>query len=129
MSDYCKQKVLRVPLDKYNFVCAEEYKDYLKDRNMLEYLQYGEVDAFQIAPTERLFLDLVLEYNYGGECNEYGKTRALSDKEKFKYNTVFKTMLPNVNMNDVRLVEFCWYNCSEAPDYYDEENDDFYKEV
>jgi hypothetical protein len=32
-------------------------------------------------------------------------------------------------MDDVRLVEFCWYNCSEAPDYYDEENDDFYKEV
>ena len=129
MSDYCKEKVLRVPLDKYGFVCAKEYEDYLKDRDILQYLQYGEVDAFQIAPTERLFLDLVLEYNYGSEYNEYGRTRALSDKEKFKYNTVFKTMLSNINMDDVRLVEFCWYNCSEAPNYYDEENDEFYKEV
>lgn len=32
-------------------------------------------------------------------------------------------------MNDVRLVEYCWYNCSEAPDYYLEQDDEFYADV
>ena len=31
-------------------------------------------------------------------------------------------------MDDVKVVEFCWYNGSEAPNYYDAE-DDFYKEI
>ena len=59
----------------------------------------------------------------------YGKTRALTDREKAKYLPVFQQIDPDVNMNFVRLVEFCWYNCSEAPDYYDETDDPFYREV
>ena len=129
MSDYCKEKVLRVPLDKYGFTSVEDFEKDLEKRDRLKYLDYAKIDSFQIAPTERLFLDLVISYSYGDDCSEYGKTRALYDSEKLKYHIPFGSMLPGIDMNDVRLVEFCWYNCSEAPDYYDEENDDFYKEV
>ena len=42
-----------------------------------------------------------------------------------------KDEFPEVDMNKVHLVEFCWYNCSEAPDYYsmDKGKDPFYEEV
>ena len=128
MSDYCKEKVLRVPLDKYGFTFAIDFEQDLEKRDRLKYLSYGGVNSFQIAPTKRLFLDLLLDYDYEVNCGEYGRTRALYDSEKLKYAIPFNSMLPGINMDDVRLVEFCWYNCTEAPDYY-EENDEFYKEV
>ncbi len=30
-----------------------------------------------------------------------------------------KTIKPNVKADDLRAVDFCWYNCSEAPLYFD----------
>lgn len=123
MSDYCKEKVLRVPLDKYDLK-YDEFEEKFKAK-----LGYGDKNKFQLAPTYRAFLDYVLDYNYGDNSDEWGRTRALTPVEQAKYKEKFAEFIPEIDMNDVRLVEFCWYNCSEAPDYYDEENDGFYNEV
>ena len=69
-----------------------------------------------------------LEYDYEGS-GDYGKIRSLYESEKEKYLPVFKQLDPEIDMNNVRLVEFCWYNGTEAPDYYNEVYDDFYKEI
>jgi hypothetical protein len=37
--------------------------------------------------------------------------------------------MPDAEFSAIRLVEFCWYNCCEAPDYYDYDEDDFYEEL
>ena len=50
----------------------------------------------------------------------------ITKNEKEKYRPIWEQILPGIDMNKVRLVEFCWYNCSEAPDYYDNLNDPFY---
>ena len=71
MSDYCKEKVLRVPLDKYGFTFAIDFEQDLEKRDRLKYLSYGGVNSFQIAPTKRLFLDLLLDYDYEVNCGEY----------------------------------------------------------
>lgn len=121
MSSYLKQKVLRVPLSKYDLTVEEIENN--------PNIDYGKVNTFQISPTEIPFLDYVLENIYH-ECEgEYGKIRELYISEKEKYFSVFKKIIPDINMDDVRLVEYSWYNCTEAPDYYDETTDDFYKEV
>ena len=126
MSDYVKQKVLRVPAEKYGFT-GDDFWD-------LEYLRpdlfkYGKENSFQTAPTSEMFIDYVLEYEYGAASVDYGKTRALTDREKEKYLPVFQQVIPEIDMDDVRLVEFCWYNGYEAPDYYGDEHDSFYDEV
>lgn len=123
MSDYTREKVLRVPLDKYGLK-YDEFEEKFEEK-----LGYGDEGKFQLAPTERAFLDLVLIYNYGDNSDEWGRTRALTPNEQAKYKDKFAEFIPEIDMNDVRLVDFCWYNCSEAPDYYDEEGDDFYNEV
>jgi hypothetical protein len=43
------------------------------------------------------------------------------------YYDIFKLLIPNIDMTDVHLVEYCWYVGCEAPDYYDISNDDFYQ--
>ena len=123
MSDYAREKVLRVPLDKYG-LNYDEFEEKFEDK-----LGYGDTNKFQLAPTYRAFLDYVLLYNYGDNSDEWGRTRALTPAEQAKYRDKFAEFIPEIDMNDVRLVDFCWYNCSEAPDYYDEEGDDFYNEV
>lgn len=139
MSYYVREKVLRVPFECVDLsyiksVIEKQHDDYEEDITLYiehafpDLFDYSTIGKFQTAPTARPFFDYVLDYEYGAE-GEYGKTRALTDNEKKKYLSVFQKIIPNINMNYVRLVEFCWYNCCEAPDYYDEINDPFYDEV
>lgn len=89
---------------------------------------YGrKLYTFTFAPTERRFVDYLLEYD-GDSDGEYGKVRELYPIESEKYLDTFR-QLGKIDMDKVRLVEFCWYNATEAPDYYDIESDPFYDPV
>lgn len=130
MSDYDKQKVLRMPISAEMFGLNEEDSLYeVLEERFPDLINYARVGYFQIAPTEERYLDYVLYRESESDCGEYGKVRELTEREKDKYRGVFQQIIPNVDMDCVRLVEFCWYNCSEAPDYYDITKDDFYDEV
>lgn len=143
MSTYVREKVLRIPMDKMFGGLAwydnkewetGEYLDdlgYYLEQRFKENYDYGTVGKFQSAPTEEMYIDFVLEKEYDFD-GEYGKTRALYNSEMNTFLPIFQRLNSNFNienMRDVRLVDFCWYNCTEAPDYYSDENDDFYKEV
>lgn len=121
MSDYCREKVLRYPVNEDPWEIEDKYSNL--------FTTYKGLPSFQVAPTDSNFIDYVLESDYGCSYGDWGKNRALSDNEKDKYKKVFEQIFPDIDMNKVRLVEYCWYNCSEAPDYYDKESDDFSKEV
>lgn len=141
MSTYVREKVLRVPMERIDMsyiksIIAQKYPNENHEDDFSWYLEsalpdvfdYATVGKFQVAPTESPFFDYVLDYEYDAD-GEYGKTRALYDSEKVKYLPVFQKIDPNIDMNYVRLVEFCWYNCCEADDYYNDVNDPFYDEV
>lgn len=141
MSTYVREKVLRVPMERIDMsyiknIIAGKYPNENHEDDFSWYLEsafpdvfdYATVCKFQVAPTESPFFDYVLDYEYDAD-GEYGKTRALYESEKAKYLPVFQKIDPNIDMNYVRLVEFCWYNGCEADDYYDDVNDSFYDEV
>lgn len=119
MSTYVKEKVLRYPMDGDLEALEEKYRDVFG---------YNKPGKFQIAPTEGSFVDYVLDSEQDAD-GEYGKTRALSEKEQTKYLAMWREIIPDIDMSRVRLVEFCWYNGTEAPDYYDETDDPFYDEI
>ena len=100
MSDYAREKVLRVPLDKYGLK-YDEFEEKFEEK-----LGYGDEGKFQLAPTERAFLDLVLIYNYGDNSDEWGRTRALTPNEQAKYKEKFAEFIPEIDMNDVRVDVF-----------------------
>ena len=141
MSTYVREKVLRISREKMNFAHivrkleekfpGEDIMDdlgfYIEDLDD-DLFDYGKVNKFQLAPTEEPFIDYVLDYEW--DCDgEYGKVRDLYESEKEKFRPIFQQLDPDINMDYVRLVEFCWYNGCEAPDYYDLEEDPFYKEL
>ena len=139
MSTYVREKVLRIPMERLNMnyiknILAEKYDDYEDDFSYYlesefpDIFDYATVGKFQTSPTEEPFIDYVLEYEWDAD-GEYGKTRALTDNEKRKYLSVFQKIDPDINMDYVRLVEFCWYDATEAPNYYDNTNDSFYNEI
>ena len=89
---------------------------------------YGrKLHTFRFAPTESPFVDYILEYD-GDSDGEYGKVRELYNSEKDKYRNIFQQLGP-IDMDKVHLVEFCWDNATDAPDYYDIESDPFYDPV
>lgn len=134
MSDYTREKVLRIPMEDMG-INPKDYSDIsycLWDKfGDIFYWNSPQVGKFDVAPTREWFIDFVLEEEYGADCGEWGKVRLLTEVEKTKYLPVFQKLNPDVDMNKVHLVEFCWYNCSEAPDYYsmDKGKDPFYDEV
>ena len=132
MSDYVKYKVLRIPFDKANYFefdhDYERVRDYMEDEHP-DLFQYSTPGKFQFAPTEGEYIDYVVEVDRDAYEGEYGKIRDLLPSEKEKAYQLFEQIMPNADKSAIRVVEFCWYNCCEAPDYYDYSEDDFYKEI
>lgn len=142
MSTYVREKVLRIPMDKidFSFITRQmqmKYPDddlsddltYYLETTFPSLFEYGKEKMFQLAPTRSAFIDYVIEREWDADGGDFGKSRKLYESEKERFKSTFQQIDPNINMDDVRLVEFCWYNCSEARDYYDESFDDFYKEL
>ena len=74
---------------------------------------------FAKAPVEEEnYLDYVLESKVSYDDGDWGKARYLTDNEAVKYLALFSQIYPDVEIKDLRAVEFCWYDCSEAPLYF-----------
>ena len=73
--------------------------------------------GFHVALTTRKFIDYVLKCEVT-EKESYGETRALTKSEREEYEPVFRELFPDIEMEQVRYVEFAWYDSTEAPDYY-----------
>lgn len=132
MSDYVKHKVLRIPFNKTGW--SEFGGDFCRARDYFEeeypdLFDYSTKGKFQFAPTEGEYVDYVLDIDRDAWEGEYGKIRDLYPSEKEKAYKLFEQVMPNADMSAIRVVEYCWYNCCEAPDYYDYSDDDFYKEL
>lgn len=129
MSDYRHEKVLRVPCQKYG-ICVDPDKEDPYDFEYEHQELFIGLPGFRFSPTDTLFLDYCL-FSKWDDYGEGGKARSLYPNEKKKYLPIFQQLIPDIDMDDVRLVEYCWYDGTEAPDYYDETtyHDDFYDEV
>lgn len=126
MSDYCHRKVIRMKISEEEACKIFGVDDGWGVSDLLEKTE------FEIAPTSDFFLDYVLSSRNDVE-GDWGRTRRLGNAEYVKYGSKFHKLLKGreVKPNELRLVEYCWYDCSEAPDYLDEStyHDDFYDEV
>ena len=113
MSDYSRSKVIRCRiksewnLDVWDLESAYPNK-----------FKFPCLNAFEVAPTEEPFIDYVLFHSYGEESGDFGFTRKLEIEEIEQYLPLFKEIIPNCTSDDLRYVDYCFYNCTEAPDYF-----------
>lgn len=125
MSDYCRNKVVRLKASEDRLGVKDIWDLATKYPDLFT---LSRDKKFEISPTESNFVDYVLYSSYGEECGDFGRTRRLSEKEVEKYIQIFKQICPDVKAEDLRYVDYCWYNGCEAPDYFDEA-DEFYDEI
>ena len=134
MSDYQRMKVVRYPVTKEELMQLIDSDGddlpYDLEKKFPDLVEYDVPGMFYWGMTyPKTFLDYCIDEEYGADCGEYGKIRELTEREKEKYTEKFSKILPNVDSNKLKLVEYCYYNGCEAPDYYDIEDDPFYDEV
>lgn len=115
MSDYRYMRVIRckVDMNKAGVLSIWGLENKFPDLFDISLPKY-----FAKAPVEEEnYLDYVLEskVSYG---EDWGKSRYLTDNEAVKYLALFSQIYPDVERKDLRAVEFCWYDCSEAPLYF-----------
>ena len=131
MSWYVRYKVLRVPINDcgLNYLLEEDDPEYTLRCKFPAAIAYHDIGKFTLTYTDSgWFLDYVLDYEH--DCDgEYGKVRDLEDSEKEMYQQVFQVICPDIDMDKVRLVEYCYYNCSEPEGWYDITTDPFYKKL
>ena len=70
---------------------------------------------FELTLTTEFFIDYNLPCNNDAE-GDWGITRRLYNAEYIKYGRKFSELLEYriVIPDELRLVEYCWYDCSEA---------------
>ena len=118
MSARIKACVLRVPVEKVGVEDAWAFSEAHEEF----FPAWDPYPHFAVAPTVRGFIDYVLSERVSREMS-YGRTRGLTRAERRKYEPAFRALFPQINMDDVRFVEFCWYDGCEAPDYYEGEHE------
>lgn len=123
MSEYCHRKAVRMKISE-----EEACKIFGVD-DKWDIMDCLEKTEFEVAPTNQFFIDYNLPFRNDAE-GDWGRTRELYYSEYMKYSAKFEKLLKDriVKPSELRLVEYCWYDCSEAPDYFTC-HDDFYDEV
>lgn len=116
MSKYVYKKVVRcqVDLSKLEISNLNELKnkfDSLFNQNQINY--------FIIAPVkENNYLDYIITELPINNCQEFGTSRYLTTAEIKKYIPIFSKIYPNVQNQDLRMVEFCQNNCNQTQLYF-----------
>ena len=122
MSSYIYKKAIRYKLSN------DEAKDYLDngffDNNIIKKIGLKDNFEFDIAydfnkDEEVVYLDKVYEKQYDEVCEDFGKSRMLTDKEIVCHLQDFWIFNSNIKPNDLRAVEFCYYNGVDEPAYFD----------
>lgn len=126
MSDYRYIKAVRckVALEKLGVESIFDLEDKFPDLFDMHLPNRFEKAVVE----EEEYLDYILEDHISDDSGDWGRARLLSDSEATKYLALFSQVYPDVSKEDLRVVEFVWYDCSEAPLYFDEK-DSFYDEI
>lgn len=132
MSDYKHQKVIRLPfpkeiLKKCNTDDPWECNEYLTDK-LGDLWENKDRNSFQLEHTDKAaYIDWRYYSTYGVESGDWGHVRALTANELNVIRPYFDRLGVEWKDEDLRAVNYCYYNCCEPIDYYDlktEENDD-----
>lgn len=129
MSDYVHNKVVRLPFpqeikERCNTSDVYDCEPYLKEI-LGELYGFRKRNHFSLECTDKsYYLDWVYYTTYGEESGDFGFVRLLTQKELEVIKPYFDKLGVSYKDDDLRLVDYCYYNCCEAPDYYDIDNSD-----
>jgi hypothetical protein len=132
MSDYSHEKVVRLLfpvelLQECNTKDPHECIKLLKERLGDLWNDYDKYHFKLGYGSQDYYIDWLYYSTYGEESGDWGSVRLLTFSELNAIKPYFDKIGVNYTDNDLRLVDYCYYNCCEPPDYYEvacDENDD-----
>ena len=127
MSDYVRAKVIRYPLDEFykkmKFDDEYELEEFFKGIDETFGSCSSHLNTFTVECTwngeSHYYLDYFLNYEYGSDMGDYGISYELTEEQKEKWKDRFGKYLKDIDKNKFRLVEYCYYNGCDCPDYYE----------
>lgn len=125
--NYKVRTALRLPIGfSLNTIDTEVIENNIKNR--IAKIQ-SLTDKYELITTKsnRVVLDYIISEEET-DLVVYNKTRKLYKSEKERFYLVFKCIVPNVDMNDVRLVKVTYLD-GNMPDIADYNIDSFYEEI
>lgn len=128
MSDYVRKKCVRFKIPQNIIEELKNDDDWLVDL-LLDKFQlkdsYDTENDFTINDgydydnrKEDYFLDYQLEYEYGAS-GDFESVRLLTDTEFQKYSRLFAKYFNEIGRDELRLVEYCYYNGVDEPSVYE----------
>lgn len=68
------------------------------------------------------YLVFLTYHSYGEKHDNFGSSRPCTEFEIKRHIKKFQDVLcKEIDKNKLKYIEYCWYNCSECFDYYEEE--------
>lgn len=126
MSDYVHKKVVRLPFPdelkkKLNTDDPWDCVPYLKE--LLNDDWDSTRNSFELECTDKaVYIDWVYYSTYGEDSGDFGTARLLTQNELDTIKPYFDKLGVNYNDEDLRVVDYCYYNCCEPTDYYNIDN-------
>lgn len=115
MSDYSHNKGIIYPLPKM----TEEQRDNL-EFSLKDPFSYEAFEGRNNNINHYLFFSLY--HTYGQRSDNFGSSRKCTAKEIAQYTPMFSEVLgKRIDTDKLKYIEFCWYNCCECQDYYEDE--------
>ena len=133
MSYYEKIKAIRLPVPKELFGKDGKYYngrsiyestyDYFEE-NYPNIFGDDVIGRFAIhtARKGKCYIDYLLDYEFASNEGEYDRAYNLNKEEIKQYVLIFNQLGFNYNTEDLRKVEYCYYNGADAPDCYEVED-------
>lgn len=129
MSDYVHEKVVRLPfpkeiLEKCETNDAWDCETYLKEK-LGELWDVRSKNSFKLNFSDSAeYIDWVYYSTYGEESGDWGHVRLLTEKELDVIKPYFDRLEVSYEDEDLRLVDYCYYNSCEPSDHYELSGDD-----
>lgn len=124
MSDYVRTKGIVYPI---NEIAYNELDDLLSTSFKDQYAFWSDngkgftTDVFD-SDEIRYYLIYQLFHSYGEENGDFGSKRQLTEKETEYWSEKFMPILSRVgieiNPEDLRYMDWCYYNACESYDFY-----------
>lgn len=140
------ETIAKLKFKNEKFDCDDDLTEYLYRPEFSDIVAWKEVGKFRVSYGASIiddepgyisedYIDFLLDKSYD-DSNEFVKSRCLTDNELSKYIPKFKNFFektglpkPEISVCTLRVVEYCYYNGSDAPCCFDESTDPFYNEV
>ena len=129
MSDYKHEKVVRLPFPEEDFKTNDPNDDSDRDEYLSkisgDLYEVNGKNSFQLGYSdEGYYIDWCYYSTYGEESGDYGNARLLTEKELEVIKPYFDKIGVKYKDEELRVVDYCYYNGCEPPDYYEIANED-----